>query len=162
MGAGQTSHGAAMPKCTSHSACASWEPFFLAGVMLRVFSANLRNRAGRCWRRGHASLSLAQRRPVRAHLENTDAGTGTGVPDAVLPVVTEVIGVHRLCADLSDPDHKRHEELREWMGDDFDPEALQGWESPAEGLKSGNLSTQSHLARHHPADLAPPVWCPRT
>jgi hypothetical protein len=25
---------------------------------------------------------------------------------------------------LSDPNHKRHEELREWMGDDFDPEAF--------------------------------------
>jgi hypothetical protein len=25
---------------------------------------------------------------------------------------------------LADPEHKRHRETREWLGDDFDPEAL--------------------------------------
>src|SRR5271157_172409 len=33
-------------------------------------------------------------------------------------------GYYHLREALSDPDHKRHEELREWMGDDFDPEAF--------------------------------------
>jgi Plasmid pRiA4b ORF-3-like protein len=35
-----------------------------------------------------------------------------------------VPGYHHLMEVLSDPNHKRHEELREWMGDDFDPEAF--------------------------------------
>jgi hypothetical protein len=33
-------------------------------------------------------------------------------------------GYYHLVEALRDPDHKRHEELREWMGDDFDPEAF--------------------------------------
>src|SRR5664280_2632503 len=35
-----------------------------------------------------------------------------------------VPGYYHLLEALSDPDHERHEELREWMGDDFDPEAF--------------------------------------
>ena len=33
-------------------------------------------------------------------------------------------GYYHLLEALSDPRHQRHEELREWIGDDFDPEAF--------------------------------------
>src|SRR5271157_3875205 len=63
----------------------------------RVLSANLRNQAGRCWRRVHASLSLARRRCKGASLRLTSS-------------------TEKASGSKSSPIHSRNSSYRLWSG----------------------------------------------
>src|SRR5271157_1595116 len=62
-----------------------------------VLSANLRNQAGRCWRRVHASLSLARRRCKGASLRLTSS-------------------TEKASGSKSSPIHSRNSSYRLWSG----------------------------------------------
>jgi hypothetical protein len=58
------------------------------------------------------------------------------LPDATYPICIDgklacppddcggIPGFYELVDALADPSHERHEELRDWIGDDFDPQAF--------------------------------------